>query len=780
MGFINSLNVLIVGGGAREHALAWTLARSPQVSQLYIAPGNGGTVWTATDDRAAASNIPIAADDIGALLAFARDHQIDLTVVGPEAPLAAGIVDQFQAAGLPIFGPTRQAALLESSKSFAKHFMQAHAVPTDQYRVFQDYQSALEALLTFLYPMVIKADGLAAGKGVFICANPDESQAVLHRLMVEREFGDAGSTVVLEEYLSGPEVSLLAFSDGKTIAVMPPARDHKRIYDNDRGPNTGGMGAYSPLSDVSAVQIEAMRRSILQPVIDGMAALGTPYTGILYAGIMLTAEGPKVLEYNCRFGDPETQVILPLLESDLVDIMVACIAGTLDRLSVRWRAGAAATIVLASPGYPDEYPRGLPISGLSISGLEPPLKDVTVFHGGTLMVAGQLVTAGGRVLSVSATGSDLSLALARAYAGVSHIHFEGMHYRRDIGRTQGVPLSAYQQAGVNIDAGNQTIGLIKAAVTSTYGPQVLAGIGSFGGLYDASRLTSMTAPILVASTDGVGTKTKVAARMGRWDTIGCDLVNHCVNDILVQGAQPLFFLDYVASSRIDPQQVALIVSGMATACREVGCALLGGETAEMPGVYEAGEIDLVGTIIGLVDREHLIDGSRIRGGDVILGLASSGLHTNGYSLARQALDGLDWNVPIRELGGTPGDALLKTHLCYLTSIRRLQSAGVDIHGLAHITGGGIVENLPRILPAQVGAHIHEGSWPILPIFDLIQRLGNINKAEMYRVFNMGLGMLVIVPPEHVEMAQAALANDLYVVGETIAGEGVRITEQEAD
>jgi phosphoribosylformylglycinamidine cyclo-ligase len=338
--------------------------------------------------------------------------------------------------------------------------------------------------------------------------------------------------------------------------------------------------------------------------------------------------------------------------------------------------------------------------------------------------------------------------------------------------------SAYSRAGVNLDAGNRATQLMAEAVKSTYGPEVLAGIGAFGGLYDASSLKSMAAPVLVASTDGVGTKTMVAARLNRWDTIGRDLVNHCVNDILVQGAKPLFFLDYVASSRLNPEQIAAIVSGVATACREAGCALLGGETAEMPGVYESGEIDLVGTIIGAVDRQALIDGSRIQPGDIILGLPSTGLHTNGYSLARNALESLDWEAPLPELDQSPGDVLLATHRSYLDPISRLQMANVDLRGLAHITGGGLIDNPPRILPPGVGAVIRRGTWPEPPIFGLIQRSGEIDSAEMFRVFNMGLGMLAIVPPNQVAAAQNTLPGDVYVVGEIASGQSeVMIVEK---
>lgn len=328
----------------------------------------------------------------------------------------------------------------------------------------------------------------------------------------------------------------------------------------------------------------------------------------------------------------------------------------------------------------------------------------------------------------------------------------------------------YQQAGVNIAAGQHATELMKAAVHATYGAEVLSQTGAFGGLYDVTALQALKRPVLVASTDGVGTKTMVAARMNQWDTIGQDLVNHCVNDILVQGARPLFFLDYVASSQLQPEQIAAVVGGCAAACQALGCALLGGETAEMPGVYQPGEIDLVGTIIGVVDYERIIDGSRIRHGDAILALPSTGLHTNGYSLARRVLADLDWTAPYAELSGhTLSAALLQVHRCYLDEIRKLWDAKIEIHGLAHITGGGLWDNLPRIFPAGVSAVLKRGSWPEPAIFDLIQRQGDIDAREMFHVFNMGLGMLVIVSSEQADQT-AALLN-APIVGEIVAGDG---------
>ncbi len=432
-------NILIIGAGGREHALAWAIARSPQVQQVYVAPGNAGIAWSALlpgagfPPRAAATSISIASDAFSSLKDFARQNQIDLTIVGPEAPLAAGIVDTFREDELPIFGPNRAAAQLESSKAFAKAFMRDHAIPTADYVTFTDYDTA-KHFITAKPPntsLVVKADGLAAGKGVIVCANTSEALEAIHRIMIDREFASAGNTVIVEERLVGKEVSVLAFTDGKTLRCMPPARDHKPVFDGDQGPNTGGMGAYTHPPDVDEALLTRIEQTVLHPTIAGMVNNGIPYTGVLYAGIMLTTDGPKVLEFNCRFGDPEIEAILPLLETDLFEVLMACTTGQLDQIAVTCKPGVGATVVLASPGYPSSYPKGLPITGLDkLEGQE----DVIAFHAGTAKQEGRIVTAGGRVLTVSAIGPTLPAAMQRAYDGVAQIHFEGMHYRRDIGR----------------------------------------------------------------------------------------------------------------------------------------------------------------------------------------------------------------------------------------------------------------------------------------------------------------------------------------------------------
>ncbi|MBI1881081.1 MAG: phosphoribosylamine--glycine ligase [Chloroflexi bacterium] len=376
---------LVIGRGGREHVLAWKLAQSPQAGQVWVTPGNGGT-------------------DLG----------------GPIAN-----------AGLPCFGPSQAAAQLEASKAFAKAFMVRHNIPTGHYAAFTDYEAALAHLRQVDYEVVVKASGLAAGKGVIVPDSLAEAEAALRQMMAERIFGAAGDEALIEERLTGPEASVLAFCDGRTVATMPVAQDHKRIFDGDAGPNTGGMGAYAPAPLITPALLDEIERTILQPAVDGLQAEGIPFVGILYAGLMLTEAGPRVLEFNCRFGDPETQVILPLLESDLVSVFKACLDGTLDRIELKWRAGAAATVVAAAAGYPGDYPKGREITGLAEAEAQP---QTLVFHAGTRRTDdGRLVTDGGRVLAVTGLGHSLSEAIERAYAGMGRIHFQGMHFRRDIG-----------------------------------------------------------------------------------------------------------------------------------------------------------------------------------------------------------------------------------------------------------------------------------------------------------------------------------------------------------
>lgn len=765
------MRVLVIGSGGREHALTWKLARSPRVDRLFVAPGNGGTAATA-------ENVPIAATDVPALVAFARQEKVDLAVVGPEAPLVDGLVDAFAVAGLRAFGPTAAAARLEGSKAFAKQFMVEEGIPTATGAIFRDYAAAQAYLHQEAPPFVVKASGLAAGKGVAVCSTLEEAETALHRTMVERVFGEAGDRVLIEACLQGEEVSLLAFTDGRTVVPLQPARDYKRVADGDLGPNTGGMGGYAPSPFLPPVLVEEVTARVLQPTVDGMRRRGIPYIGVLYAGLMLTDQGPRVLEFNCRFGDPETQVLLPLLESDLVEIFLACLEGRLDEVEMYWKPGCTVCIVLASDGYPGSYEVGKEITGVDeVERLE----NMVVFQAGTKQEGDRLVTAGGRVLAVTAIGPNLSVAQERAYAAAGRIRFAGVHYRQDIGAgapdvdsSAQVPLAsrgAYAAAGVDIEAGNRAVELMREAVRSTYTRPVLAGIGPFGGLFGLEEVYQARDPVLVASTDGVGTKTMIAAAMGRYDTVGHDIVNHCMNDVLVQGARPLFFLDYVASAKLDPEQVAAIVQGCAEACKALNCALIGGETAEMPGVYRPGTFDLVGTMVGWVEREAIVDGHAVCPGDVCLGLPSSGLHTNGYSLARHVFASTPWETVLPELGRPLGEVLLTPHRAYRREIEALWTAGVKIKAMAHITGGGFPENIPRVLPPGVGARIDRTAWEVPAIFRMIQERGHVEEMEMYRVFNMGIGLVLLVATEDVQRVLDALPGEAVAIGEAVLWDG---------
>ena len=416
-------NVLVIGAGGREHALAWKLAQSKSLGKLFIAPGNGGT-------ERLGENLDIRADDVPTLLEFAKSHDIGLAVVGPDDSLAAGVVDAFRAAGLRIFGPTQAAAQIEASKSFSKDLMMARGVPTARYETFTDIETAKEYLLKQKFPLVVKASGLALGKGVYIAQDLAEARQALDDIMRHKIFGASGSSVVIEDYLAGPEVSIHAFCDGHRAVLFPSAQDHKRIGTGDTGPNTGGMGTITPVPWVTDSFMKQVQSNVVRPILDGLKAHGSPFSGLLYPGLLVTNKGMKVLEFNARFGDPETQSYMRLLQGDLVDILGACADGTLAGHEIKWGYRSAVTIVLASAGYPGKYQKGLPISGIEAAEED---EDIVVFHAGTKRNGGQLVTNGGRVLCVTATARNLVEAQKKAYAAVKKIHFDGMQYRTDIG-----------------------------------------------------------------------------------------------------------------------------------------------------------------------------------------------------------------------------------------------------------------------------------------------------------------------------------------------------------
>lgn len=417
------MKVLILGSGGREHALAWAVKRSKRVTEVVCAPGNGGMAQVARC-------IPVDLKDVAAMVRLAETERPALTIVGPELPLSLGIVDALQERGLRVFGPTRAAAMLESSKGFAKQFMQRHNIPTGNFAVCSNAAEVEKAIEYFHAPIVVKADGLFAGKGVIICSSRHTAIEAAQGLFAGTLLGEAAQQVVLEEFLEGDEVSFLCLSDGKHVAPLVPAQDHKRIGEGDTGPNTGGMGVYSTDELLEPAMTEWIMHHIAEPTIRGMAEEDTPFAGVLYCGLMMTARGPQVLEFNARFGDPETQALLVRLESDLVDALEACVDGRLAETKMRWSRGASACVVSSSAGYPGSYKTGIPIRGLAAAAQVP---GVQVFHSGTAQVGGQLLTAGGRVLGVTAAGDSLKEALARAYQALAEIQFEGMYYRRDIG-----------------------------------------------------------------------------------------------------------------------------------------------------------------------------------------------------------------------------------------------------------------------------------------------------------------------------------------------------------
>ena len=416
------MRILVVGGGGREHALCWSLARSSRADRLYAAPGNAGMGELATC-------IPVSAGDVQGLVEFAEQEGIDLTVVGPEAPLVAGLADEMQERGLAVFGPTREAARIEGSKAWARELCERHGIPTARSRSFTEIDAATEYLDGLEPPFVVKADGLAAGKGVTVSDDRGEAERALKASLVEGRFGDAGETVLVEEYLDGREVSALAFTDGENVAPLALAQDYKRALEGDRGPNTGGMGAFSPLEWVDPDTEREIAERILRPTVRALAEEGIRYRGVIYAGLMLTDDGPKVLEFNCRFGDPETQVILPRLVSDLPEVLMACVRGELPKQDLRWTRQACVGVVVASEGYPGTVRTGVPVEGLEAA---EELPGVNVFHSGTASRGGRVVTSAGRVLTVTALGDDVERARELAYEACSRVGFDGMTYRRDV------------------------------------------------------------------------------------------------------------------------------------------------------------------------------------------------------------------------------------------------------------------------------------------------------------------------------------------------------------
>lgn len=725
------MRVLVIGSGGREQAIAWACRRHGH-------------------DVTLASELPSA-----------DEAQPDLVIPGPEAALVAGVADECARRGVPCFGPTAELARLESSKGYARDLATGLGIPGPRY---QRFPAAAHAEAERWYeqlgrPVVVKLDGLAAGKGVTVPDSPEATVAAIRA--VDGPF-------VIEERMTGPECSVIALCDGTRAVALPIAQDHKRIGEGDAGPNTGGMGAYAPAP--VPCDSEELVATFVQPVLDHYAA-ASPYIGFLYAGLMLTPDGPRLVEYNVRLGDPEAQALLPLLDADLAAVALAATEGRLDTVPFPFRPGAACTVVAAAAGYP-----GDPTLGDAVT-----LPTLDELDGALLFPAGlrEGRTTGGRVLAMTGLGDDVGAARTNAYRAMSNVRFAGMQYRRDIGwRAPGAGMASYASAGVDITEGNRAVEKMREAVERTHGAEVVRGVGSFGGAFSAKAIAAMDDPVLVASTDGVGTKVELGASLGRVRMLGHDIVNHCVGDVLVQSARPLFFLDYIAASRLDADLVAEMVTGMAEACAAAGCTLLGGETAEMPGVYTAGSFDIAGTLVGVTERAELLPRPDVAAGDVLIGVASSGPHTNGYSLLRKVFEWIPMDVTPSELDRPLGDALLEPHRYYVPVLEGALSTGA-VKALAHITGGGLPENVPRVLPADLGATIYLDSWPVPPLFRLVRELATeLGDRELHRTLNMGIGMVVVCAAEHSGTVQAAIPEPTWLIGEIVpcdpSGERVRL------
>ncbi|BEJ15832.1 hypothetical protein CspHIS471_0504370 [Cutaneotrichosporon sp. HIS471] len=790
------LTVLLLGAGGREHALAFKLAQSPRVKRVLIAPGNAGTALLGGK----AQNVAVpwgGKAGYDTIVKYAQDERVDLVVPGPEQPLVDGVEAVFRKAGIATFGPSPAAALLEGSKALSKDFMARHNIPTAAFKNFtkDQYGDAVAYIKSSPFSSgrcVIKASGLAAGKGVLIPADNAEALEALKTVMVDKEFGDAGDEVVIEECLVGPEISVLAFSDGYTIVPMPAAQDHKRIGEGDTGLNTGGMGAYAPAPVATPEIMKQVLKESLEPTLKGMRQDGHPFVGMLFTGFMLTPDGPKVLEYNVRFGDPETQALMLLLddETDLAEVMLACVERRLDSVKLGYREGFAVSVVCASEGYPGSYPKGVPMT----IGETP--KGVEVFHAGTGLKDGQLVTEGGRVLAVAATAPTVRAAVDLAYEGVKAVEFKGKTIRRDIAyRALTADLSGpapaqgltYAAAGVDVDAGNALVEAIKPVVKATRRPGADGEIGGFGGAFDL-KATGFRDPVLVSGTDGVGTKLRIALQHDKHDTVGIDLVAMCVNDLIVQGAEPLYFLDYFATSKLEVPIAADVITGIARGCLESGCALIGGETAEMPGMYHDGDYDLAGFAVGAAERDEMLPRKDMQAGDVLIGLPSTGPHSNGFSLIRKvvSLKGLDLASPAPwDETMTVGDSLLIPTRLYIKPLLPGIHAKL-FKGMSHITGGGFTENIPRVFAGRsdkLGVKLDLNSWKLPAVWRWIMQAGGIAPTEMARTFNCGVGMVIIVGRDQLDAALKSLREsgepDAFVMGEVTGKEGVEYVGMES-
>ncbi|TDG46146.1 hypothetical protein AWZ03_007488 [Drosophila navojoa] len=688
-----------------------------------------------------------------AIAKWCQLNEISLVVIGPENPLALGLGDVLQKAGIACFGPGKQGAQIEADKKWAKEFMLRHGIPTARYESFTDVNKAKKFIRSAPYAaLVVKAAGLAAGKGVVVAANVEEACQAVDEILGQLIYGQAGATLVVEELLEGEEVSVLAFTDGKTIQAMLPAQDHKRLGNGDTGPNTGGMGAYCPCPLISKQALELVQRAVLERSIKGLQQERIAYQGVLYAGLMLTPDGPRVLEFNCRFGDPETQVILPLLESDLFEVMQACCRGQLEQLTLRWRSGLSAVgVIMASAGYPESATKGCVITGLPAANTETQL----IFHSGLTVNAQQEpVTNGGRVLIAIALDPSLRQAAEQATKLAESISFAGAgaQYRTDIAqkalKMAPAPSLSYKDSGVDIDAGDALVQRIKPLSRGTQRPGVLGGLGGFGGLFRIKEL-NYRQPVIAEATQGVGAKIQLALQHELYDHIGYDLFAMCANQLLELGAEPVAFLDYIACGKLQVPLAAQLVKGMADGCRDARCALVGGETAEMPSLYAIGQYDMAGYCVGLVEESRVLPRfDSYQAGDLLVGLPSSGLHCAGFNELLTQLAAAGVNLKDRSpVGGDSGLSLAQvlgtpTRLYVQQLLPHLQAG--EIKGVAHVTHG-LLHDVERLLPAGYEVTVDFGAVPVPQVFGWLAGQLRLTAQTLLERHNCGIGMLLVLP-----------------------------------
>ncbi|XP_052837485.1 trifunctional purine biosynthetic protein adenosine-3 [Drosophila gunungcola] len=747
--------VLVIGSGGREHAICWKLSQSPKIAKIYALPGSHGIQQV--DKCLNLDAQTLDPKDFEAIAKWSKENQISLVVVGPEDPLALGLGDVLQNHGIACFGPGKQGAQIEADKKWAKDFMLRHGIPTARYESFTDTEKAKAFIKSAPYPaLVVKAAGLAAGKGVVVAANVDEACQAVDEILGQLKYGQAGSTLVVEELIEGEEVSVLAFTDGKGVRVMLPAQDHKRLGNGDTGPNTGGMGAYCPCPLISQPALELVQNAVLERAVQGLVKERITYQGVLYAGLMLTRDGPRVLEFNCRFGDPETQVILPLLETDLFEVMQACCTGQLDKVPLQWRNGVSAVgVILASAGYPETSTKGCLIAGLPAANSPTQL----VFHSGLAVNAKkEALTNGGRVLIAIALDGSLKEAAAKATKLAGSITFSGSgaQYRTDIAQkaikiaTAGSPGLSYKDSGVDIDAGDALVQRIKPLSRGTQRPGVLGGLGGFGGLFRIKELNYQE-PVIAEATQGVGAKIHLALEHELYENVGYDLFALAANDLLELGAEPVAFLDYIACGKLHVPLAAQLVKGMADGCRDARCALVGGETAEMPSLYAPGQHDMAGYCVGIVEQSRILPRFDLyQPGDLLVGLPSSGLHCAGFNEILTQLAAL--KVNLRDCSPVDGgeDGLTLAHVLatptrqYVQQLLPHLQKGDEIKAVSHVTHG-LLNDVLRLLPEGYETTLDFGAVPVPKIFGWLSGKLKLSAQALLERHNCGIGMVLILP-----------------------------------